>query len=265
MSAPTVATAAPLRRRGPTRAQLADASLPVLSVVVFAAIWEIVGRLELSPAVPPLTSVLAAMKDVLLDTRFQDAATNTAISVVVTFLPVIVFGTLIGAVMGSNRWAEWAGAPYLSLALSIPLVSLIPVFMLIFGLGRGTIIAVIVVYSLPAVIVNTQAGIESVDRDQLDMARSFGASRSLAFRRVVLPSASALILAGVRVAAGRSIKGAIIAEQVIGLVGLGGLIQRYGGAFAVEDLYAVVLFIGIVGIAVVRLIGVAERRFAMAR
>jgi NitT/TauT family transport system permease protein len=261
------ATAArsPGRAKRRSLGQILDAGLPVISVAIFAALWELVGRLELSPAVPSLTSVLAAMTEVFADARFQTAAINTGISVIVTFFPVVILGTLIGAAMGSNRFVEWAGAPYLSLALSIPLVSLIPVFMLIFGLGRGTIIAVIVAYSLPAMIVNTQAGIESVDRDQLDMARSFGTSRLLTFRRVVLPSASALILAGVRVAAGRAIKGAIIAEQVIGLVGLGGLIQRYGGAFAVEDLYAVILFIGVVGILVVRLIGSFERRFAMAR
>ncbi|GFG55349.1 hypothetical protein CQY20_06055 [Mycolicibacterium agri] len=247
------------------RSQLGDSALPVISVICFAALWEIVGRLELSPAVPPLSAVLGAMKNVFLDERFQAAAINTGISVIVTFFPVVVLGTLIGAAMASNKFIEWAGAPYLSLSLSIPLVSLIPIFMLVFGLGRGTIIAVIVAYSLPAVIVNTQSGIESVDRDQLDMARSFGASRLLVFRRVVLPSASALILAGVRVAAGRSIKGAIIAEQVIGLIGLGGLIQRYGGAFAVENLYAVILFIGVVGVLVVRLIGFVEGRFAVAR
>jgi NitT/TauT family transport system permease protein len=248
-----------------TRTKILDLALPLGSLVVFAALWQTLGQLQVSPAVPPLTDVLSAMKEVGQDPRFHEAATNTGISVLVTFVPVIVIGVAIGAAMGSNRWAEWVGSPYLSLALSIPLVSLIPIFLLIFGLGRGTIIAVIVAYALPAVVVNTQAGIESVDRDQLDMARSFGASRVTTFRRVILPSASGLILAGVRVAAGRSIKGAIIAEQVIGLVGLGGLIQRYGGAFAVEDLYAVILFIGIVGVLVVRLIGTAERRIVVQR
>jgi NitT/TauT family transport system permease protein len=209
--------------------------------------------------------VLKAMGEVAQDSRFQDAAIATAVSVAVTFVPVVVLGVVIGVAMGSSRWAEWAGTPYLSLALSVPLVSLIPVFLLIFGLGRGTIIAVIVAYSLPAVIVNTQAGIESVSKDQLDMARSVGASRLLTFRRITLPSASSLILAGVRVAAGRSIKGAIIAEQVIGLIGVGGIIQLYGGAFAVEELYAVILFIGIVGILVVRLLGMAERRLVAHR
>lgn len=248
-----------------TRAKLQDAALPVVSVVVFAALWQIIGSAGVSPAIPALSDVLSAMVEVLQDPRFQEAAGNTAVSVAVTFVPVVVLGVLLGTAMGSSRWAEWIGSPYLNLALSIPLVSLIPVFLLIFGLGRGTVIAVITAYALPAVVVNTQAGIESVERDQLDMARSVGASRWLTFRRITLPSASALILAGVRVAAGRAIKGSIIAEQVIGLVGLGGLIQQYGGAFAVEDLYAVILFIGIVGILVVRLLGLAEHRLVARR
>lgn len=248
-----------------TAARLRSSALPVASVAVFCLLWQVVGAAGISPAVPALTDVVAAMGDVLEDPRFHEAATNTAVSVAVTFVPVVVVGVLIGAAMGSNRWAEWMGAPYLNLALSIPLVSLIPVFLLLFGIGRGTIIAVIIAYSLPAVVVNTQAGIESVDKEQLDLARSVGASRWLTFRRITLPSASALILAGVRVAAGRSIKGSIIAEQVIGLVGLGGLITTYGGAFAVEELYAVILFIGIVGILVVRLLGMTERRLVAAR
>lgn len=248
-----------------SRARLRDAVLPVASVAVFAVVWQVAGSAGVSPAVPPLTDVLTAMVEVFQDHRFQEAATNTGVSVAITFVPVVVLGVLLGTAMGTSRWAEWIGSPYLNLSLSIPLVSLIPVFLLLFGIGRSTIIAVIVVYSLPAVVVNTQAGIESVDKDQLDLARSVGASRVLTFRRITLPSASALILAGVRVAAGRSIKGSVIAEQVIGLVGLGGLIQTYGGAFAVEDLYAVILFIGIVGILVVRLLGMLEHQLVAPR
>ncbi len=248
-----------------SRPAVRDAAVPVASVAVFAALWQAVGSAGISPAVPPLSHVLTAMVDVAQDSRFQEAAANTAGAVLICFVPVVVIGVLVGAAMGSSRWAEWIGTPYLSLSLSIPLVSLIPIFLLIFGLGGGTVIAVIVAYSLPAVIVNTQAGIESVSKDQLDMARSVGASRLLTFRRITLPSASSLILAGVRVAAGRSIKGAIIAEQVIGLIGVGGIIQIYGGAFAVEELYAVILFIGIVGILVVRLLGLTERRLVAHR
>ncbi|MGH3383606.1 MAG: ABC transporter permease [Nocardioidaceae bacterium] len=241
------------------RRSLARLPLPVLSLLGFAALWQIGGMLQLSPALPSFDKVARALVEIMQDRRFQEAVESTAISVVLTFFPAIAIGLVLGLAMGSNRWVDWILTPYLNLSLSLPLVSLIPIFLLIFGLGRASIIAVIVAYSLPAVIVNTFAGVRSVDADQLAMARSLGASRLLTYRRIVLPSASQLILAGVRVAAGRAIKGSVIAEQVIGLVGLGGLIQRLGGAFAVEELYAVVLFIGLVGVLVVWALGKLER------
>lgn len=249
----------------PSRRRARRFPLTVVSLVAFAALWQAFGLLEISPAIPRFDLVVLALGDVLQDRRFHEALQSTATSVGVTFVPTIVIGVAVGVAMGSNRWIDWVVTPYLNLALSLPLVSLIPIFLLVFGLGRASIAAVIVAYSLPAVIVNTVAGVRSVDSDQLAMARSLGASRWLTLRRVVLPSASQLVIAGIRLAAGRAIKGAIIAEQVVGLVGLGGLIQRLGGAFAVEDLYAVILFVGVVGVVVVWALGKLERGAVIAR
>jgi ABC-type nitrate/sulfonate/bicarbonate transport system permease component len=225
--------------------------LPVISLAAFAVAWQLVGQAGLSPALPSLADVVRAAVDVAQDPRFQESLVSTGTAMGITFVPMIVAGVLVGAAMGTSRFVEWALTPYLNIMLSMPLVALVPIFLLIFGLDRAAVVAVIVAYALPAVIVNTIAGVQGVDRDQLAMAKSFGASRTLRYRRVVLPSSSRLVLAGVTVAAGRTIKGAVIAEQIIGVIGLGGLIQRLGGAFAVEELYAVVLFIGLSGIVVV--------------
>lgn len=238
--------------------------LPVISLIVFCAAWQGIGMLEISPALPRLDRVLAALVEVLRDARFVDAAVSTGATLLIAFPPTVVAGIAIGVLMGTVRVADWALTPYVNLSLSLPLVSVIPVIILIFGLERMTLIVVIVTYTLPVIIVNTMAGVRSVDPDMRAMARSFGASRGLALRRVVLPSASQLVLSGVRIATGRAIKGVIIAEQVVGLIGLGGLVQRLGGAFAVEQLYAVILFIGLVGVASVALLGRLERRVAPA-
>jgi NitT/TauT family transport system permease protein len=96
----------------------------------------------------------------------------------------------------------------------------------------------------------------------MEMARSFGGGRSLTLRRVIIPAAMPLILAGIRITVGRSIKAVIIAEQLVGLIGLGGRIQRLGGAFAVTELYAVILFIGLVGVTALAFIGRWERSMA---
>ncbi len=237
--------------------------LGTASVLVALAAWEIAGQLEVSNALPPLHAVVAAFVDLLGNDRFQEGVVSTATAIAIAFPPIVLVGVLLGLAMSMVRPVRWALDPYLTLGLSLPLVSVIPVLISIFGFGRSTIIAVIVVYTLPVVIVNTAAGFDSVDPDQDAMARAFGAGRVLRIRRVLLPSAAPLVVTGVRLAAGRAIKGAIVAEQIVGLVGLGGLIQRFGGAFAVEDLYAVVLFVGVVGVVSVSLIGRLERKVAV--
>lgn len=231
-----------------------------IGLLLGLAIWEIVGRLELSPAFPPVTDVLAAVFDVWTSPRFLDALKESLISVGLALPPSIVFGVIVGVLMGRYRPVEWALNPLVNVFLSLPLVALIPVLFLIFGLGRGSILATIVIYTFFIVVVNTAVGVQTTDARVVEMAHSFGANERQIVRRVVLPSALPLMFAGVRIAAGRAVRGVIIAEQVIGLIGLGGLVQRLGGAFAVEDLYAVILFVGLFGLVTMESVAFAERR-----
>jgi NitT/TauT family transport system permease protein len=127
--------------------------------------------------------------------------------------------------MGLLPPVEWFFRPYVNASLSLPLVAIIPIILLIFGLSQTTIVVVIVLYVLPVVMVNTFAGVRSTDRDLLDMARSFNAGRGLVIRRIILPSSRALTLAGVRIGVGRAITGGIVAEQVIGVLGVGGVVS----------------------------------------
>lgn len=234
--------------------------LQIASVAAVLAVWQIVGLVGVSSALPPFHSVAAALRHLLTDERFLEGAGSTVTAIVIAFPLTVVAGVLLGSVMAVLRPARWSLDPYLTLGLSLPLVSVIPVIISIFGLGRPTIMAVIVVYTLPVLVLNTAAGISGVDPEQVAMAHSFEAKWPLLLRRVMLPAALPLVVAGIRLAAGRAVKGAIIAEQIVGLIGLGGIIQRYGGAFAVEELYAAILFVGVGGVAVVFLIGRLERR-----
>lgn len=235
--------------------------LQIVSLLVAAVVWEIAGRLGVSSALPPFTAVAGAAGDVATDEAFLQGLSSTALSIAIAFPPCIVIGIGLGLLMGLIAPVEWVLRPYVNLALSLPLVSMIPIILLIFGLSRRTIVAVIVIYVLPVVMVNTYAGVRSTSRDLLDMTRSFGADRRLTIRRVIIPSARGLMLAGLRMGAGRAIRGGIVAEQVVGLVGLGGLVQRLGGAFAVEELYAVVIFIGVIGMASIAALNRIEKHY----
>lgn len=231
------------------RNTLRNSALPLTGLAAGFVVWEVIGRLGLSPAFPPLTDVLAALVDVWTSERFLNNLRDSLTSVGFALPPAVVFGVLTGLFVGRYRLVEWALDIYINVFLSIPLVALIPVLVLIFGTaGKGSIVATIIIYTFFVIVVNTSAGVKTVDRELIEMSRSFGASESNILRRIVLPAALPLTLAGIRIATGRAIKGVIIAEQVIGLIGLGGMIQRLGGAFAVEELYAVILAIGLLGL-----------------
>jgi NitT/TauT family transport system permease protein len=234
--------------------------LSLLGLVVGLAIWEIVGRLELSPAFPPVTAVLDAVVEVWTSPRFLDALRESLISIALALPPSIVFGVGFGLLIGRYKPVQWVFDPLVNTFLSLPLVALIPVLFLIFGLGRGSILATIVIYTFFIIVVNTAVGVRTTDPQAVEMATSFGATERQVMNRIVLPSALPLTFAGIRIATGRAIRAVIIAEQVIGLIGLGGLVQRLGGAFAVEQLYAVVLFIGLFGLMSMEAVSVVERK-----
>jgi len=244
-------------------AWLARYRVQTLGLVLGAVIWEVVGRAGVSPALPPISAVIDAGRELWSSERFLDALQVTASSILIAFPPSVILGVTLGLLMGLFRPIEWVLRPYINMTLSLPLVAIIPIILLIFGLSQTTIVVVIVLYVLPVVMVNTFSGVRSTDSDLLEMATTFNARRWLTLRRIVIPSARALTLAGIRIGVGRSITGGIVAEQVIGAFGLGGLVQRLGGAFAVEPLYAVIIFIGAVGVASLALINRIERKYQM--
>lgn len=240
---------------------LAQYWVQALGLILGAVAWEVTGRAGISPALPPISAVIAAGNELWSSERFIESVRTTATSILIGLPPSILIGVTLGLLMGLLPPVEWFFRPYVNASLSLPLVAIIPIILLIFGLSQTTIVVVIVLYVLPVVMVNTFAGVRGTDRDLLDMARSFNAQKGLVIRRIILPSSRALTLAGVRIGVGRAITGGIVAEQVIGVLGVGGLVQRLGGAFAVEALYAVILFIGAVGVVSLALINRIERRY----
>lgn len=233
--------------------------LPAISLAAGFLLWEVLGRAGISSALPPFSEVLTAIGEEWSNPAFW-SATVTTLSAIAVGLPIaIVLGILVGMLMGMFRWIEWLFNPYVSIFLSVPLTALVPIFLLLFGLTSTAVIVAVFIYTFFVVVLNTHAGVTNVDRNLLDMARSFGTKRWLVIRRVVMPSALGLTLAGVRIAVGRAVKGAIVTEQIIGLLGLGGRVQRLGGAFAVDKLYAVVLFIGVLGLVSMELMRLVER------
>ncbi|QDZ11369.1 ABC transporter permease [Devosia ginsengisoli] len=145
--------------------------------------------------------------------------------------------------MGLSRFVDVAIGPYVKAGLSAPLIAFVPVFLMIFGIGPATRIATVVAFSVFIVATNAATAMRSSDPRLIEMAHSFGASRWAIFRDVRLPAGAPYFLAGLRLGVARGVKGLINGEVLIAIIGLGGLVKKYGTVFSMDQLYAVILLI----------------------
>ena len=215
----------------------------VSSLVVVLLVWEVVGRRADSLIIPPFSEVLAAFLAFIGDgTFFADVLVSLA-----TFIGgmaiAVVLGFAVGGAMALWRPVERAFDVYINAAMGAPMIAFVPVFIVLFGVGYPTRMLTVVIFAVFTIIVNTFAGIRSVDPSFVEMGRSFGANGRQLFWQVRVPAASGLIGTGLRLGTIRGLKGLVNGEVLVAVVGLGRLVVRYGNAFTMDRLYAVVFFL----------------------
>jgi ABC-type nitrate/sulfonate/bicarbonate transport system permease component len=172
----------------------------------------------------------------------------------------VVVGVGVGLLMGAYRKVDQALDLYVYALLTAPSLVFAPIFFSIFGLGRASIIGVIVMYATFIIVINTATAIHPVPVALIEMGRSFCASDRQVFRRIVIPVAMPLIMAGLRLGMGRAVKGMINGEMFIAAVGLGALVMDAGRRFDAETILAVLLVIIAVAVATMKLVQLLDRR-----
>ncbi len=229
-------------RVAPFRWLLAHAAW-TFSVLPVVLLWEAVGRLGLFVFVPPMSKVAASA--IILAGRGQLWAEGlrTMGAALAGFGLAAGVGAVLGVLMGRSWLAEAAFGHYVDAFQNTPAAAMVPILMLLFGLGRASIVAVAFLFAVSVTTINMYAGVKQVDPKLIQMARSFGAGEWALVRRVILPAALPLALAGMRLGVGRAVNGAVLGEMLISSIGIGGLLMYYGGAFRVDFLYALLFLI----------------------
>ena len=131
---------------------------------------------------------------------------------------------------------------------------------ILLGIGYPSRVLVVFLFAVVEITLNTAAGVRYVDRDLVEMGRSFKATEWRLFRKVILPASAPGIMAGVRIGTGRAVVGMVVVEILLVAVGVGRLILRYRGRFQSDNLYAVVLSLIIFGIVLLAVARRVERR-----
>ncbi len=172
----------------------------------------------------------------------------------------LVFGLTLGLLMGVYRRVEMALDIYVRAMLTAPSLVFAPIFFTLFGLDRITIVGVIVLYSTFIIVLNTAEAVKGAPRSLVEMARCYGAGDRFVMRRVIVPAALPLIMAGVRLGAGRAVKGMINGEMFVAVVGLGGVVMTAGRNFDAETVLAVMMLVVVLAFVVVWLVERVDQR-----
>ncbi|WP_344025211.1 ABC transporter permease [Pseudonocardia kongjuensis] len=255
----------PVERRGGVGRTVAERSRALLGVggfVLLFGAWQLAASTGLVN--PLFTSsplgVLAAAADYLPTAQFAEDLAVSAAGLFGGLGLAIAVGLTVGLLMGWYDWLFQLLDPLTSFLYSLPRIAFIPLFIIWFGIGVSSKVALIFVMAVFPIIINTTTGVRSVDRDLLDMARSFTATGLGLFRTVVLPSATPSILAGIRVAVGLGLIGVAVGELFSSRAGIGHMIAQSSAAFQTDRVFLGTIILGLFGIAFSQLLRLLERR-----
>lgn len=256
VSVATAPKAAPqaARQTGPLVPRLAT------GVAILLA-WEFVVR-ALAPAyVAKPSTVLMAIPRVIVDPAFLQATGVTLTAVAEGLAVAMVIGTVIGLLMGRSPMFERGFRHYVNGFYAVPMIVVLPLFSLWFGYSGATRIATILFAAIFSIIINVADGARSVPREYLEVARSFRSGRLSALIGIVLPASMPYLLAGFRLAAGRALIGAVVAEFFISSGGLGYFILYNSRAYKHSEAFVGVLLLAAFGVGFELLVQWITRRY----
>jgi len=253
--------AGPVARKPGRRWLSSGRSLQLLSVACFLLIWQIAGS-RLNPILisTPLL-VLKAFGVLLKNGELLDGFLIALGDLALGYVLAVSVGVIIGIWMGRSRTVEQVLNPYVNFMQSTPLIALVPLVVIWFGIGYSARVAVVFVLSVWSVIINTSTGIKTTNKTLVEVARVFHLPEARLVREIALPGAIPHIFAGLRVSLGKAVIGMMIAEMEIRLVGLGGLVMEYGEQFQTAYLLAGIITSSLVGVVTAILLDWIQNRF----
>jgi NitT/TauT family transport system permease protein len=211
------------------------------SLLIWCLVWEVVGQLGLISLIPPFTEVLGAMPQVMGSASFVEAATITFQAYGIGMALSLTLGIGVGILMGRIRAIGELMGMWVNIFESSPLTAVVPALIALLGFGLSTMIVTVFVFSVWVIALDTQVGVERVSPSLVEMGRSFGASRRDLYLKILFFAALPELLAGIRLGLIRGLKGVIIGQLLIAVVGMGYLFELYSRSFQMAEFWALLI------------------------
>ena len=231
-------------------------------VALILIVWEIVG-----PFISPIfftypTKIAVAFYDLTVSGELPYYLGQSLEVMIYGLTAALLVGIPLGIAMARIRWLDWALDLPINALYATPLVAVVPLLVLWFGIYLKAKIIVVFLFAVFPVLINTYQGVRECDKNMLEVARSFRSSERRMWQDVLLPFAVPYILAGIRLAIGRGLIGMIIAEFYTTISGLGFMITRYANVFEMDKVFVPVIVLMVLGVSLTTMLKWAGRRIA---
>jgi NitT/TauT family transport system permease protein len=234
----------------------------VLSLVVGAAAWEIVGRHTSIAFMASLSETLERLWQLTLSGELPRQALSSATLFVTGLALAIVVGMPLGLLMARLKWLREALDVYIMVLYATPMVALIPFILSLMGFGFAPKVLVVFLFAVFPILYNTVEGARSIKPELIEVARSYRSREWALWREVMVPHTLPYTMTGIRQAIGRALVGMVAAEFFLSATGLGQLIMTATQNFDTGAVFAAILVIVAAGVGLMRLGRMLEARFA---
>ncbi len=231
-----------------------------LSYLLWLALWELIGRLDVIFLIPPTSDIAVAAGALAVDDRFLHAAVVSLEAFAIGIGFSIAIGISVGIAMARVPTIDRVMNLWVNLFISAPLSALVPALMVLFGIGQTTVVVTVFLFSVWVVLLDTKAGVERVNPQLIEMARSFGAGPIQIYGGILVWAALPEILAGIRLAFILGVKGVIVGQILIAILGLGELLEIFSQNFLMAQFWAVMLYVFFAVYALLAAVEFVERR-----
>ena len=232
----------------------------IFSLAIWFIVWELIGQARLSTIIPPFSRVVAAGITIVPTEKFSAAAWISLRSFAIGMAFALVIGIPVGVLMARVESLGKILGMWVNIFVSAPISALVPILMAVIGIGETTVVVTVFLFAVFVIILDTQVGVKQADRSLVEMARSFSAQRYQIYTKVLLLSALPEILAGIRLGTIRGVKGMVIGQLLIAILGVGELFELYSKHFLMEEFWALVIVVFMFAFAMSEAIAFLERR-----
>ncbi len=246
----------PLRARLNHVTQVRIARLAILATVVVG--WEFLAGSTGAFFLPTFTETLSRFVGLLGTEELWLALGRSNLSLLIGFPAALLVGIPVGFLLGRRRNIDRATSYLLDIMLVIPMIAIVPIIIVAFGLTLEARAFVVFMFALPLVALNARAAVRIIDARLAEMARAFGARPIQVWLTVILPAALGPIFTAVRLGLAHAISGMIVIELTLIPAGVGGLVITYQSRFDAPGLFAVTAAIVLEGVLLVGFVQMVE-------